>query len=104
MLEDRLKQLGGQYLLRTREELALLRARLPEARDGKAQALQQVLHHAHRISGSGALLGFKVISDAMAQVERILRRADPAPDDAEWRQIMEHLHSVEADLASHPPS
>jgi chemotaxis protein histidine kinase CheA len=99
VLEDRLKQLSGQYLLRTHEELALLRAQIPQARLGRPEALLEMQRYAHRIAGSGAMLGFKVIGDAMAQVERILRRADPVPSEAEWLQIQEQLLLVDADLA-----
>lgn len=102
MLDDRLKELGGQYLLRTREELVLLRAQLPQARQGRTDALLAMQHYAHRISGSGAMLGFKAISEAMARVERILRRADPVPSESEWLVIGEQLLLVEAELAKPP--
>ncbi len=104
MLDDRLKQLGGQYLLRTREELALLRAQIPQARQGQPEALLEILRYAHRIAGSGAMLGFKAISDAMAQVERMLRRADPMPGEAEWLLIEEQLLLVDAELLRIPPA
>jgi chemotaxis protein histidine kinase CheA len=98
VFEDRLKQLSGQYLLRTREELALLRAQIPQAHLGQPEALLEMQRYAHRISGSGAMLGFKAISDAMSQVERILRRADPVPSEAEWLVIQTQLLLVSAEL------
>lgn len=104
MLSDRLKELGGQYLLRTREELALLRAQLSLARQGQPEAIQEMQRYAHRISGSGAMLGFKIISDATAQIERILRRADPVPNATEWLVIEEQLQLVEFELARTPPA
>jgi len=102
VLDDRLKQLSNQYLLRTREELALLRAQIPQAHQGHVEALLEMQRYAHRISGSGALLGFKAISDAMAQVERILRRADPVPSESEWLLILEQLLLVDAELLRIP--
>jgi HPt (histidine-containing phosphotransfer) domain-containing protein len=99
-----LKELGGLYLQRTREELALLRAQLPQAHLGHSAALLEVQHYAHRISGSGAMLGFKAISEAMSQVERILRRAEPVPSESEWQVIQEQLLRVDAELARTPPA
>jgi chemotaxis protein histidine kinase CheA len=102
VIDDRLKQLGGLYLLRTREELALLRVEVAPARQGKAESLLAMQRAVHRISGSGAMLGFKAISDAAGQIERILRRADPVPTEGEWLAIMEQLQRIEFELARQP--
>lgn len=98
MIDDRLKQLGGQYLLQTRAELRVLHAEVGAARQGQAEALLAMQRAAHRICGSGAMLGFKDISDAAGQVERILRRAEPIPTLDEWQTIMAQLQRLELEL------
>ncbi|MGC3979926.1 MAG: Hpt domain-containing protein [Steroidobacteraceae bacterium] len=98
MFSDKLKQLEGQYLVRTREELALLRAQVPASLQNDLAALQEMQRLAHRINGSGAMLGFKLISEAAAQVERILRRADPVPSELEWQNITLHLQHIDDEL------
>lgn len=104
MIDDRLKQLGGQYLLRTREELVLLHREFTAARQGKSESLLAMQHTAHRISGSGAMLGFKAISDAAGHIERILRRAEPVPTTEEWAAIMEQLKQIEIELDRQLPA
>jgi HPt (histidine-containing phosphotransfer) domain-containing protein len=103
VINDRLKQLGGQYLLRTREELVLLHREVAAACQGRSESLLAMRHTAHRICGSGAMLGFKAISDAAGHIERILRRAEPVPTAAEWAAIMEQLKQIEIELDRQPP-
>lgn len=104
MLSDRLKQLAGQFLVRTREELLLLRAQVPPAQQGNREALLEMQRLAHRISGSGAMLGFKAISQSARQIENVLRRAELAPGAAEWLTIMEQLQAMDDELARAPAS
>ena len=103
MAGDRLQQLSGKFLLRTRDELALLRAQLVPARSGDATALAELLRLTHRINGSGAMLGFVDISGRARQIEAILRRAEPMPSEAGWQAIEEHLQQIETELAKLPP-
>jgi len=100
---DRLKQLSEQFLLRTREELALLRAQLAAARSGDAAALAEMLRFAHRINGSGAMLGFNAISGCARQVEVILRRAESVLSEAEWQVILAQLQQMDVELAKPLP-
>lgn len=99
MFSGRLKELGGQFLLHTREELVLLRAQLPQARRGQDDALLEMRRVAHRIHGSGAMLGFTAISAVAGQIERILYRAAPAPNEADWLVMAELLQNMGAALA-----
>jgi HPt (histidine-containing phosphotransfer) domain-containing protein len=98
VINDRMKELGEKYLLRTREELALLHSQLSMAKQGTTESLIAMQQTAHRISGSGAMLGFKIISEAASQIERILRRADPVPTEREWAAISEHLRGIQIEL------
>jgi chemotaxis protein histidine kinase CheA len=102
VINDRLKELGGQYLLRTREELQLMHGELSAARQGNAVALLAMRHAAHRVCGSGAMLGFKIMSDAAGQIERILRRADPLPTEDEWTLMLTHLQCLQTELDQQP--
>jgi len=95
---DRLKELSGLYLLRTRDELALLHGELSAAQQGNDTALLAMQHTAHRICGSGAMLGFKIISDAAGKIERILRRAEAVPSEAEWSIILEQMQCIQIEL------
>lgn len=102
--EDRIKQLGEQFLQRTCEEMLLLHTQIPKAQQGQAEALLEIQRYVHRINGTGALLGFKNISDPMAQVERILRRAATPPSKADWALIQAQLSIVDAELATKRPA
>ncbi len=103
MPDDRLKQLSRQFLVRTSEELALLRAQLARARSGDVAALAEIQRLVHRINGSGAMLGFNAVSDCAKQIEIILRRMESVPTDAEWRVILDQLQRIETELAKLPP-
>jgi HPt (histidine-containing phosphotransfer) domain-containing protein len=99
---DRIKELGELYLQRTRNELLLLNNELQAARSGSAESLLAMQHISHRIAGSGAMLGFKTISEAAAQIERILRRADPVPTDAEWNVVAGQISLIQTELDGQP--
>lgn len=102
---DRMKQLSEQFLLRTSEDLALLRTQLAPARSGDAAALAEILRFAHRINGSGAMLGFNAISSYARQVEVILRRAESTLSEAEWQVILAQLQQIDVELVKPvPPS
>jgi len=98
VIHDRLKELGELYVLRTREELLLLNREVTAARQGNPESLLIMQRAAHRISGSGAMLGFKAISEAAAQIERIMRRADPVPTAEEWTIITALLQQIQSGL------
>jgi HPt (histidine-containing phosphotransfer) domain-containing protein len=103
MVDDRLKQLAGLYLLRTRDELTLMRAKLQQAQAGQADALLELQRIAHRISGSGAMLGFKAIGEHAGQIERILRNTNLHPADDDWQKILAQLQGIESELARATP-
>jgi HPt (histidine-containing phosphotransfer) domain-containing protein len=102
VIHDRLKELGELFVQRTREELLLLNREVTAARQGNPESLLIMQRVAHRISGSGAMLGFKTISDTAAQIERILRRADPVPTAAEWTIITAQLQQLQTGLDQQP--
>ena len=103
MADDKLKQLAGLFLLRTRDELVLMRAKLEQAHAGQADALLELQRIAHRISGSGAMLGFKAIGEHAGQIERILRSTELHPNDSDWQKILAQLQGMESELARATP-
>jgi chemotaxis protein histidine kinase CheA len=103
MADDKLKQLAGLFLLRTRDELVLMRAKLEHAQAGQADALLELQRIAHRISGSGAMLGFKAIGEHAGHIERILRSTELHPDDGDWQKILAQLQGMESELARATP-
>jgi chemotaxis protein histidine kinase CheA len=92
-LHSKLKQLGGRFVQRTIDELNLMHTYLQQARAGDSEAAQQLLLTAHRINGSGAMLGFALVSECARAVERILRE-DPRASDA-WQQIELQLQRLD---------
>jgi HPt (histidine-containing phosphotransfer) domain-containing protein len=98
MHTERFKQLAQKFLVRTRDELASLEQCLSKAQQGDADALLTLQHIAHRINGSGAMLGFRPVSEQAAQIEGILRRSNNAPDAQDWVNILSHVQKLAAAL------
>jgi len=92
-LHSKLKQLGGRFVQRTFDELSLMHTYLQQARVDDREAAQQLLLTAHRINGSGAMLGFALVSDCARSIERILRE-EPRAGDV-WQQIEQQLHRLD---------
>jgi HPt (histidine-containing phosphotransfer) domain-containing protein len=100
MQTERFKQLAEKFLIRTRDEVVSLEQCLPKAQQGDGDALLMLQHIAHRINGSGAMLGFKSVSEQAAQIENILRRSNSAPDAQDWANILSHVQKLAAALQS----
>lgn len=98
MQSERFKQLAKQFLVRTSEELTQLRSYLPRAQAGDEQALLAMQHASHRIHGSGAMLGFKEVSEQAAHIESILRRTGNAPGPKDWSDILLYIDKLSAAL------
>jgi CheY-like chemotaxis protein len=84
-LQGRLTQLSGEFLQRTLEDVAALRALLHSAEAAEAATLKQVERLAHRIRGAGAALGFEAVSSCAGEIERLAeehsREAAPGGPD-----------------------
>ncbi len=100
MNSGRFQQLSRQFLERTRQEAVLFADSLQCAKNNDAQALLSLLHIAHRVHGSGAMLGFKAISASAGRIEHVLRNAYGAPVAADWRAIETAYASLLAELAA----
>jgi len=80
----RLAGLAAKFIERTAGELAALREALARLSAGDAHALAEIRHLAHRMSGTGATLGFDTLSDCGSRIEQIADAQAPAemPDAA----------------------
>lgn len=92
-LQTKLKELGERFVNRSLDELSLMHGFLQQAQTGDAEAARQLLLTAHRINGSGAMLGFGAISDCARSIERMLR-TEPREIDM-WRQIDVQLQRLD---------
>jgi HPt (histidine-containing phosphotransfer) domain-containing protein len=105
VFEDKLAELRGRYLLRTGEELTLLRQTLPGVQAGDAVAVSELRNLAHRICGSSAMLGFKSLSELSGQIEAITRQpALAAADAARIAALLQQLqHQLQLDVSAGQP-
>jgi two-component system OmpR family response regulator len=98
-LQSRLDQLSGEFLQRTLEDLAALRARLGSTAAAEGATLKQVERLAHRIRGAGAALGFEAVSACAGEIERLAeehsREAAPSGSDV-TRQLTRHTERLGA--------
>lgn len=70
-LSSKLKELGARFTERNVGDLAALDACVQRLRSGAPDALSDIEAIAHRMSGTGATLGFHAISAAAETLERL---------------------------------
>jgi chemotaxis protein histidine kinase CheA len=75
----RMSELAEKFLERTRREVLTLRERFVQLGGGDAGALDEIVHLSHRMTGTGATLGFDSLSDFAQRVEK-LAGAGVVPD------------------------
>jgi len=90
----KLQELSERFVVRSVSELDLMQTLLAQAKSGDDAAAQQLLLTVHRLSGSGAMLGFTAVSECARNIERILR-TEPRADDA-WQELSAHLQNLDA--------
>ena len=100
MNSGRFQQLSRQFLERTRQEAELFAESMQRARNNDSQALLALLHIAHRVHGSGAMLGFKSISASAGRIEHVLRSANGTMVAADWRAIEVAYATLLVELAN----
>jgi HPt (histidine-containing phosphotransfer) domain-containing protein len=94
-LLEQLAKIRGNFLLRMRGQLPLLRELLERIRAGDSSALVPLQILAHRIHGSGATFDFAAVSASAGQIDDLLEAligtpANPAIEPQDWRALMEH--------------
>lgn len=71
----KLRELGTRYLARTAHEIDTLRKLLEQPAIGR-EAIAQLAQAAHRIHGSGAMLGFRAITDCVRPLNAFMNRSE----------------------------
>jgi len=71
-LREQVKALGERFLLRTADQIAILRAYVASLRGGDRDVLVGMQELAHKIHGSGAMFGFAALSDWAGEIERLI--------------------------------
>jgi chemotaxis protein histidine kinase CheA len=83
MARARMAELSAKFIERTKREIAAMRDALARARTGDLAALGEIRHFAHRMTGTGATLGFESLSDRAhvieASVDALTAGAAPEP-------------------------
>ncbi|MGD9841534.1 MAG: Hpt domain-containing protein [Steroidobacteraceae bacterium] len=98
MFSEKFKDLGGQYLARTREDLDLLEQFVTKSIAGDTESVVAARNMAHRICGSGAMLGFPEISKISGEIEAIIRVADDGLVSADWAAITTLMQQLANEL------
>jgi chemotaxis protein histidine kinase CheA len=66
------KQLTDEYAQEMPSRLNRMARLIPMAAVGSTEALQSIMHDAHRIRGTAGIFGLPAIGDAMAEIENLL--------------------------------
>jgi chemotaxis protein histidine kinase CheA len=72
-LENQLEQIGNRFLERLLPECQAMVIRLEACQPGSAQDLADIEMFAHRIEGSGAVLGFTTLSEQARNLQEQLQ-------------------------------
>lgn len=96
----RMAELSAKFIDRTRGELAKMRDALARARTGDLAALGEIRHFAHRMSGTGATLGFEMLSDRAHVIEVFLDAlpAGAAPDVGSLARLESDIGALDVEL------
>src|SRR5438445_13704903 len=86
-MQERLRQLGTQFLQRTLGEIASLQSLMTRVVGGDAAGYGDLQHLAHRMHGTGATLGFGTISELAGEIERLVEDKPAASDTASMERL-----------------
>jgi len=97
----RLLELTRKFVTRTSDDVAQMRDRLAQVEAGDPAALAQIQQLAHRACGTGGTLGLCALSDAAADLERLVEACPAAalPDAAVRAEIAVRIEAMAAQLA-----
>lgn len=103
----RMAQLGEKFVVRTRGDVALMRASLEKTGQGDVAALADLRNLAHRACGTGATLGFEALSERAYRIELLAAQtAGATPDAATLAELLRAIDAlareVEAGSTSQP--
>jgi HPt (histidine-containing phosphotransfer) domain-containing protein len=96
----RLAELSARFVARSRDDLATLRDALGRLATGDGAALAEIRHLAHRMSGTGATLGFAQVSECAARIEKIAEAQTPGsvPETFALAQITGAVEALSAHI------
>ena len=97
----RMAELAAKFIDRSAGELDSMRDSLAKLTAGEVGALNDLHHLAHRMCGTGATLGFDVLSDCAMRIEH-LAEAQPLatiPADPVLTQIGAGIEALGAEIA-----
>jgi HPt (histidine-containing phosphotransfer) domain-containing protein len=96
-LQQKLQAIAKRYIDRTIRETDVLRAHIEACIAGEINRIPDIESIAHRIHGSGAMLGFQDLSEHAAVLERFVMplRMKPALDADAARDLREKFGAFE---------
>jgi len=99
----RLAELAEKFIERTRGEIETMRQAVGALASPGSPALGEILHLAHRITGTGATLGFDAVSERARHLELLVAAQPPgvACESALAEQIRSAIEDLAAALAKH---
>jgi HPt (histidine-containing phosphotransfer) domain-containing protein len=68
-LQQKIADIAGRYIQRTAGELAGLRELIAKVRAGNTAAAKDIEQLAHKLYGSGSMLGFEAVSEQARELE-----------------------------------
>ena len=92
----RMVELADKFVERTRGELVTLREQFAALGRGDVAVLGQIAHLSHRMTGTGATLGFEALSEHAHRVEMLAEQVGSSviPDAATLAQLGAAIESL----------
>ena len=99
----RLAELAEKFYERTRGEIETMRQAVGALASPGSTALGEILHLAHRITGTGATLGFDAVSERARRLELLLAAQSPGVpcDGTQIEQVRRAIEDLAAALTKH---
>jgi HPt (histidine-containing phosphotransfer) domain-containing protein len=105
-MREQIQQLAAKFLKRCSEDVGSLRGLLARLRIGDATAFKELEYLAHRLSGTGALLGFESIGTRAAAIERLAEAhaGNTTADQIVTERLTEYTARLEEEIDLLGPS
>jgi HPt (histidine-containing phosphotransfer) domain-containing protein len=99
-MREQINQLAAKFLKRCSQDVGSLRGLLGRLRIGDAAAFKELEYLAHRLSGTGALLGFESIGTCAAAIERLAeaQAGNTTPDQNVTERLTEYTARLEEEI------
>ncbi|MEA3110109.1 MAG: hypothetical protein QOI88_4714 [Gammaproteobacteria bacterium] len=99
-MRERIKQLAGEFLQRCSRDMVSSRDLLARLSAGDTGVFKELEYLAHRISGTGASLGFESLSTRAAAIERLseAQAGVVTADQNVADRLMEYITALEIDV------